>query len=72
MQLSLFGGGVAAVAGFQRLRRSALDAGSWLDYAPEFVRGHEALFARLATMAGVTDEFPVAPRSTSALKKESA
>jgi alkylated DNA repair dioxygenase AlkB len=48
MQLSLFGGGEASVGGFARLRRVALDEGSWLDYTPEFVRGHEALFERLA------------------------
>lgn len=56
MQLSLFGGGVAEVGGFAQPRRIALDGGSWIDYAPEFVRGHEALFMRLAqTMAWKTE-----------------
>jgi alkylated DNA repair dioxygenase AlkB len=49
MQLSFFGGGEPAVRGFASLRRLALDEGSWIDYAPEFVTGHEALFARLAS-----------------------
>ncbi|HEX5655881.1 MAG TPA: alpha-ketoglutarate-dependent dioxygenase AlkB [Polyangiales bacterium] len=50
MQLSLFGAGPAEIAGFTGMRRTALDDGSWLDYAPEFVRGHEVLFARLVAL----------------------
>jgi alkylated DNA repair dioxygenase AlkB len=49
MQLSLWGAGEPGIGqGFARVRRHALDAGSWLDYAPAFVCGHEALLARLA------------------------
>ncbi|HEY6881709.1 MAG TPA: alpha-ketoglutarate-dependent dioxygenase AlkB [Polyangiales bacterium] len=49
MQLSLWGGGEPRLGeGIARLRRIALDEGSWIDHAPEFVRGHEALFTRLA------------------------
>jgi alkylated DNA repair dioxygenase AlkB len=35
-------------AGFSRLRRTQLDAQSWLDYAPGFVAGHDRLFERLS------------------------
>jgi alkylated DNA repair dioxygenase AlkB len=49
MQLSLWGGGEATLgSGLHRLRRTQLDEGAWLDHATEFVRGHEALFRRLA------------------------
>ena len=49
MQLSLWGGGEAGLgSGFARVRRTWLDEGAWLEHVPEFVRGHEALFARLA------------------------
>lgn len=49
MQLSLWGAGEPTLGqGWARLRRHTLDAGCWVDYAPEVVAGHEALFARLA------------------------
>jgi alkylated DNA repair dioxygenase AlkB len=52
-QLSLFGGHTAADAfscdaSFARMERIALREGAWLDVAREWLRGHEALFARLS------------------------
>jgi len=34
-------------ASFSQLQRVPLDAGAWVDYAPEWVRGSDALFAEL-------------------------
>jgi alkylated DNA repair dioxygenase AlkB len=48
MQLSLWGQAQPGIAsGFSRLRRTELDGGSWVDYAPGFIAGHDALFERL-------------------------
>jgi len=50
MQLSLSSMAEPALDGcFSRLRRTQLDAHSWLDYAPGFIAGHDCLFARLVT-----------------------
>jgi alkylated DNA repair dioxygenase AlkB len=49
MQLSLSSLGEPALdAAFSRVRRTQLDARSWLDYAPGFIVGHAALFERLS------------------------
>lgn len=49
-QLSLFGhDDTPRVLGFQRLQRHQLDAQSFIDYAPEFLGGHEPLFQQLRT-----------------------
>jgi len=43
-QRSLFGGGAAALdASFASLRRLHLDASAWVDHAPGWLAGHEAL-----------------------------
>jgi alkylated DNA repair dioxygenase AlkB len=47
MQLSLLGRDEPAVSGFARLRRTELDAESWLDHVPGFVAGHATLFEAL-------------------------
>ncbi len=47
-QRSLFGREAAAVdESFATLRRIALDATAWVDYAPGWVRGQEAVFEQL-------------------------
>jgi len=47
-QPGLFDGGQATFdADFSRLERLALDQTAWVDYAPEWVRGSDALFADL-------------------------
>ncbi|HEX5102003.1 MAG TPA: alpha-ketoglutarate-dependent dioxygenase AlkB [Polyangiaceae bacterium] len=49
-QLGLFGGGEPAFdATFSKLERTVLSAHAWLDYAPGWLSGHEALFSLLAT-----------------------
>ncbi len=49
-QLSLFGRGETgrtACGDFRSLVRVALDAESWIDYAPTFLAQHEGLFREL-------------------------
>jgi alkylated DNA repair dioxygenase AlkB len=50
-QLTLLGGSgpPGFDAGFERLTRRQLAHGAWVDYAPEWVHGHEALFEHLAS-----------------------
>ncbi len=51
-QGSLFGaGGIDFDASFSSLRRIDLGEGAWLDYAPLWLSGHEALYARLVDAA---------------------
>ena len=48
-QLDLFARGAPGFdAGFGSLRRRALAYGAWIDHAPDWVRGHDALFDELA------------------------
>jgi alkylated DNA repair dioxygenase AlkB len=50
-QLDLFATPSSAIgfdAGFRALRRTELGRGAWVDYQPEWVTGHDALFDRLA------------------------
>ena len=48
MQMSLWGQSEPRIeSAFTRLRRLELGMQAWIDYAPEFVSGHETLFARL-------------------------
>ena len=50
MQLSLWAGEKAEVGGgWSRVRHIELGDGAWLEYAPTFVSGHEALMERLAS-----------------------
>lgn len=47
-QLDLFATGAPAFdAGFSTLQRTELSAGAWIDHAPGWVSGHDALFERL-------------------------
>lgn len=51
-QGSLFGtGGIDFDASFCSLRRIDLGEGAWLDYAPMWLSGHEALYGRLVAAA---------------------
>jgi alkylated DNA repair dioxygenase AlkB len=48
-QRSLFGGGAPSIdAAFSTLRRVQLDATAWVDHAPGWLRGHEAVMEHLA------------------------
>lgn len=47
-QLDLFATGAPAFdAEFRRMRRTELSHGAWLDYAPDWVSGHDTLFEEL-------------------------
>lgn len=47
-QLDLFATGAPAFdAGFKSLRRTELSHGAWIDHAPSWVSGHDALFDQL-------------------------
>jgi alkylated DNA repair dioxygenase AlkB len=49
-QTSLFGGGAPAIEpNFERLRRTQLDPHAWVEHAPSWVSGHEALMDLLVS-----------------------
>jgi alkylated DNA repair dioxygenase AlkB len=48
-QLGLFGNGAPSIdTSFAKLERRELEAGAWLDYAPGWLQGHEAIFEELS------------------------
>jgi alkylated DNA repair dioxygenase AlkB len=56
-QLALFGHESLSIApDWQGLRHHALDADSWLEYLPGFVRGHAQLFDELCTRVPFREE----------------
>lgn len=56
-QLTLAGfDGVAALLGFDQVRRTQLDATSWIDYVPSFLAGHGQLYEQLRSQTRFRNE----------------